>query len=200
MNTKRLFVVAALVAVMATLVVAGAAMAQTVTPPAPGAGNGYGVGRMGGMGGMLGGAGMRGAWGGPDNSALVVVADVLDMERTDLIAELQDGPKSVAQVAAAHNVALDTIVDAVVAPRADHLADLVTAGTITQAQADQMLATMRAQVQSMFNQPFAPRGAGNGAGWTDADGDGACDNFGGTPAAGRMGGRAAGRMGRWQQR
>lgn len=197
MNTKRLFVVAALAAVMATLVVAGAAMAQTVTPPAPGAGNGYGVGRMGGM---AGGAGMRGAWGGPDNSALVVAADVLDMERTDLIAELQDGPKSMAQVAAAHNVALDTIVDAVLAPRADHLADLVTAGTITQAQADQMLATMRAQVQAMFNQPFAPRGAGYGAGWADGDGDGVCDNFDGTPAGGRMGGRAGGRMGRWQQR
>ena len=197
MNTKRLFVVAALVAVMATLVVAGAALAQTVTPPARGAGNGYGVGRMGGM---MGGAGMRGAWGGPDNSALVVVADVLDMERTDLIAELQDGPKSVAQVAAAHNVALDTIVDAVLAPRAEHLADLVTAGTITQAQADQMLVTMRAQVQSMFNQPFAPRGKGNGAVCTDADGDGVCDNPDGTPAAGRMGGRTGGRMGRWQQR
>lgn len=199
MKTKRILTIAALTAILATLAVAGVVMAQTATPPTPG--SGYMGGRMGHA---MGGAGMRGAWGGPDNAALTIVADQLDLERSELINELQDGPQSVAQVAEAHNVALDTIVDAVLAPRADHLADMVTAGTITQAQADQMLVTMRAHIQASFQQPWAPHETGDG--WTDANGDGVCDEMGNGQMSGyrggRMGGmmgRTGGMMGRWQQ-
>ncbi|MCG8346376.1 MAG: hypothetical protein MI924_01165 [Chloroflexales bacterium] len=112
---------------------------------------------------------------GMSDSLVAVAADVLEMDRTALVAELQSG-KTIAQVAEEHNVALSEIVDAFLAPRAERLASLVESGRLTQEQADTMLATMEANVTTRLIEPWSPQGpgAGNGDGICDCNGDGVC--------------------------
>lgn len=131
------------------------------------------------------GLGLR--WGGPENSLVAVAAEQLGLTRTDLIAELQSG-QAIADVAAEKNVALETIVEAFIAPRAEQLAALVDNGQLTQEEADAMLATMRANVSAQLSEDWSPRGPGQGQGFVDEDGDGVCDNAG----AGRGPGRGYG--------
>ena len=150
-------------------------------------GPGYGMGIRGGMGPMQG---QRGGMGGAQQSLVAVAANRLGMTQADLIAQLQGG-KTIAQVAAGHNVALNTIVDAFVATRQARMAEAVAAARMTQAQADAMLATMRANVTARLSQPWSPQGPGAGTGFTDQNGDGVCDYAGsGRMGSGPMRGRA----------
>ncbi len=181
MNNKwlKLGTLAALAAVVGALVISTAAFAQgPAGAPPSGVGVGYGLGgRGGGRGGMpLGGASR---WGGTDSSLVSVAAEVLGMDRTALVAALNDG-QTIADVAQAEGVALEEIVDAFLAPRADALAQAVADGRLTQAQADTMLAMMKANVTAQLSAPHTvtPRGNGIGTGFVDADGDGVCDNLG----------------------
>jgi hypothetical protein len=145
------------------------------------------MGMRGGMGPMQG---RRGGMGGPQQSLVAVAAGKLGMTQADLIAQLQGG-KTIAQVAAARNVAPNTIVDAFVATRQARMTEAVAAGRMTQAQADAMLATMRTNVTARLNQPWSPQGNGPGAGFVDQNGDGVCDHAGsGRMGAGPMRGRA----------
>ena len=152
---------------------------------AQGPGGGYGSGMGMGPGG---GRGM----GGPQSSLVAVASQQLNMTQADLLAELRGG-KTIAQVAADKHVALDTIVNAFVAPRAERLQAAVAAGRLTQAQADAQLATIKANITARLSAPWSPQGNGPGTGFVDQDGDGVCDNAAsGQPGAGRRGG---GRMG-----
>jgi len=135
------------------------------------------------------GLGLR--WGGPENSLVAVAAEQLELTRTDLISELQSG-KTIADVAAEKDVALDTIVEAFVAPRAEQLAAQVDNGQLTQEQADTMLATMRANVTARLSEDWSPRGPGLGQGFVDQDGDGVCDNAGSGRGPGRGPGQGYG--------
>ncbi len=199
---NRLFrVSAAAVAVLvAIIIVSPPSFAQTPTgTPGAGAtqrnGNGNGTGNPatcpmangnGAGAGMMNG---RGAGYGPEASLISVAADQLHMTVSELTAAL-GGTKSIAQVAAEHNVQVSAIVDAFLAPRSERLAQMVEAGRLTQAQADQMLATMRTNVTEQINEVWQPNGYGNGngAGYVDADGDGVCDNMeNGTGMRGNMG-------------
>jgi len=148
-----------------------------------GGGPGSGMGRRGGM------SGMNGQFGGPQQSLITVAADTLGLTQADLIGQLQSG-KTIAQVASDKNVALETIVDAFVATRQAQMAQAVTAGPMTQAQADAMLATMKANVTARLSQPWSPQGPGAGAGFVDQNGDGVCDYAG----SGRIGGGPRGRV------
>ncbi len=192
MKTRMWMVVTGgLVTLLALVVLAQVALAQTPpgqATPGPGAGmmgrtgtgsmHGPGTGDQGGMhGGMMGDA---------DDSLLAILAKQVQMTQADLIAVLQTG-QTPAQVAAAHNVAVTTIVDAVIAPRAAQLAQRVAHGQVTQAQADTMLATMRTQLTARMDQPWTAQGAGMGTGAGDTDGDGICDHAGTGPMGG-MGG------------
>lgn len=176
------------VALVALAVLSQTALAQTPpgqTAPGPGAGM---MGRNGpgpGAGAGYQGGARAGMMGQSDDSLLAVLAEQLQMTRTDLVAVLQTG-KTPAQVAAEHNVAVATIVDAFIAPRAERLAQRVAAGQLTQAQADTMLATMRTNVTARLDQPWT--GAGMGPGFGDDDGDGICDHS----MAGWMGGMGGG--------
>jgi len=122
--------------------------------------------------------GMGPRWGGSANSMITVAAAELGMTPAGLLAELQAG-KTVAQVAGEKGVAVESIVEAFVAPRAEQLAQLVANGQMTQEQVDAILAAMRANVTARLNQPWTAGGPGQGrgAGYTDQDGDGVCDNF-----------------------
>lgn len=221
---KQTAMVAAILALSAVMVFATASFAQGNGPanqaagagPANQAATGNAQANRNGLG--SGGAGegyglaVRGAWGGPNSSLVATAATVIGIEQADLVAELADGPQSIAAVAAAHNVTVQAIVDASLAPRSQMIAQAVADGRLTQAQADAMLATMQASVTAQINEPWAAQGNGNGSGacsgacsgtpgqgmgasWADADGDGVCDNFTGTAQGGRGHGRSGGRMG-----
>jgi hypothetical protein len=140
----------------------------------------------GGMGnGMMGSGMMRSG-----SSLIDVAANELGMTRDELVAAL-GGTRSIAEVAAEQGVAVDTIVDAFIAPRAERLDDLVAAGRLTREQADQMLSTMRAHVTEQVNEVWSGQGAGPGTGFVDEDGDGICDNM---PANGNGRGDGNGNM------
>ncbi len=109
------------------------------------------------------GGGPKG-FGGANNA---VVAKALNMTEAELRTELQTG-KSIADVATAKGVSIDTIVSAVVADHTAKLAQAVTVGTITQAQADMLLAnlktTLPSQLQVKHVVGLEGRGFGGGKG------------------------------------
>jgi hypothetical protein len=129
--------------------------------------------------------------GGPEQSLVAVAAQVLGMDQADLVAQLRSG-KTIAELAGDKAGA---IVDAFITPRAERMAAMVAAGRLTQAEADQMLAAMRANVTARLSEPWSARGPGAGAGYMDADGDGVCDHAGAGMGggAGWMGGMRGGR-------
>lgn len=183
MNTKWMAMGGAAVAALALVIgMAGSAQAQAPGPTPQARGP-----RMGQM--PPTGAGPR--MGGPQASLVSVAADKLGMTQADLVAQLRAN-KTIADVAAEKNVAPAVIVDAFIAPRVVQLNAAVAAGTLTQAQADAMIAAMRTNVTAQLSQPWNPRGPGDGTpgdNFVDANGDGVCDQM---PAGGRGGMR--GRM------
>ena len=156
---------ATLVAVVALMALgAGAAFAQgpTTTPP-------------------LAGLGLH--LGGPPNSVVAIAAKTLGMEQTARGAALDAG-KTIAAGAKSKGVAVEKIVEAMVANRTAALKAAVDAKRITQAQMDAELAAMKANVTAQINSKWTPRGygmgagRGMGAGFVDANKDGICDNCG----------------------
>ncbi len=183
MNIKKVLTIVGVLAILVAALPAGAAFAQGPSGQNPPLGLG------------------RGNWGGPDNSLVAVAAKVMGMEQTALVAELNTS-KTIAQVAQAKGVALDKIVTAFVQPHVDWLNQAVEDGKITQAQADQYIATMKANITAKLSAPFTPRGNGMGTGFVDANGDGVCDIGGQTPQSGQgtRGAQGQGRgMGRWNR-
>ncbi len=85
-------------------------------------------------------------WGGVEmrlgSAKLTTIAQALSMTEAELRAELQAG-KSVADIASAKGVALETIVNAVIAEQTTALNEAVAAGRMTQAQADAILANLK---------------------------------------------------------
>ncbi len=145
-------------------------MLVATTASAQGPGNGP----RGGGRGMRGGMGY--GLGGPSDSLVAIAAKTLGIEQTALVSALNDG-KTIADVAKDKGVALDKIVDAVVADRAERLKSAVTAGQMTQAQADDWLAQIKTNVTAQLSAKFTPRGYGPGTGFVDANNDGVCDNM-----------------------
>ncbi|MEP7356014.1 MAG: hypothetical protein ABI847_02085, partial [Anaerolineales bacterium] len=88
--------------------------------------------------------------------------------------ELNAG-QTLAQVAQAHGSSGDALIEAWVGARQLSLSQAVAAGRMTQAQADIMLANMRASAAAQLNSPWTPKGQGSGQGFVDANGDGVCD-------------------------
>ena len=159
-NWWKIGIAAAFAAILGLASLSAVAFAQT-TPPAAG------------MGGMSGN-GMGGRWGGPQSSLVATAAQVLKMNQTDLIAQLTAG-QTLAQVAQAHGSSASALAEAFVATRQQALSQAVAAGQMTQAQADTMLANMKANVATQINSPWTPKGRGGGQGFVDANGDGVCD-------------------------
>jgi hypothetical protein len=96
-------------------------------------------------------------------SDISVVAKAIGISEADLQTAL-DGGQTVAAVATAHNVAVQTVIDALVADGQSELAADVTAGRLTQAQADAQKAqvTQRATDQVNGTMLGGPMGRGPG--------------------------------------
>jgi len=105
-----------------------------------------------------------------------VAAKAIGITEADLNTALSGG-QTVAQVAKAHNVDVQTVIDALVADKKDEVAAALKAGTITQAQVDQQLANATQFVTDQVNGTgFGPGGHGRdgmgghgGPGGLDAD-------------------------------
>jgi hypothetical protein len=94
-----------------------------------------------------------------------IVAKVTGLSTTDVYASRAAG-KSFADIAAAKGVSADTLTADVIAARKIALDAAVKAGTITQSQADAMLANMKANVSTKVTStaPSTCTGAGPGSG------------------------------------
>lgn len=102
--------------------------------------------------------GGRGGPGGMDvgrGPSLTTIAGALNMTVADLQSALQSG-KTVATLATEKGVALQTIVDALVAEQKTLLQQAVTAGRLTQEQADARLAELPAQLTTQLSTAFTP--------------------------------------------
>ena len=116
----------------------------------------------GGRGFGMGGRGFGGAHEAVSDAS--VAARAIGITETQLAAELTGG-KTVAQVAAAHGVAAQTVIDALVADRKAEVAAALKAGTIAQAQADRQLAGATQLATDQANGTgFGPGGRGFGMG------------------------------------
>lgn len=129
----------------------------------PGAPGGWGPGRgRGGPAGVFGDL-RRGAQS---------VADALGITTDQLTTELRSG-KSLADIATAHGKTKQDVVDALVKEATTRLDAEVTAGRLTRAQADQMLATAKSMIDTIVSTPL-PTGGFGGAfhpGWPGFPGD-----------------------------
>ena len=95
---------------------------------------------------------------------LAAAATYLGITQANLLTSLQSG-KTLAQVTAATDgKTVAGLIDALVAAEKTELAAAVTAGEITQAQADQMTTTLKAHVTAEVNGTRPARGAGGPGG------------------------------------
>jgi len=118
----------------------------------------------GDIGALWGG---RGGRGGPQvdglqDAMLAAVAQKLNMTTTDVRSQLTSG-QTLAQLAQAHNTTEQALIDAALAAAKTKLAAAVTAGTLTQAQADAKLAQLQAAgANILVHGGRGPRGEGPG--------------------------------------
>ncbi len=114
----------------------------------------------------------HGGPGGLDADDLTAAAKAVGMTEAALTTELDSG-KTTAAVATAKGVALQRVIDAIVASDKAEIAAAVKAGTMTQAQADERLANLAAHVTDEVNGvaggPGGKRGHGPGDAAPSAD-------------------------------
>jgi DNA-binding CsgD family transcriptional regulator len=121
--------------------------------------------------GVLGLTGFASAQVARSNSAVVAKSDrpspiakaatALGMTEAELKTELQAG-KSIADVAKAKNIDLDTVIAKLTAAFKAHLDEEVASGKHTQAEADAKLAEFSTRVTTMVNAPGLPMRGGKG--------------------------------------
>jgi len=100
-----------------------------------------------------------GPQGGGKNVA--AIASVLKLTEAELKTQVQSG-KTLAQIATAQGVSVQSVVDVIVADMRAHIAEEVTSGEITQAQADTKLADVTAKATERVNNLPLARGEGHG--------------------------------------
>jgi hypothetical protein len=184
-NVLKRLGIAILVPLVLVAGLTGVALAQDDPPqagdlcPYDGACGGYGAG----------GYGMRGY--GYAGSQPTLLAEALGMTTKELYAA-QTARQTVAEIAAAQGVPLGDVVAAVVAPRAERLAQSVANGSLTQEQADAMLAAMTEHMTSRLEN--------EGVGYAGGRGMRGAGRFGTSGDTGTYGGWGRGggmRGGRW---
>lgn len=85
--------------------------------------------------------------------AVAISASAIGVTPNALVAELKTG-KSVAQVAAEHNVSASTVESALVSAADAKVVQAVSAKQITQAQADRITAALPARIAKLVNHVF----------------------------------------------
>jgi len=178
-NTKRVIAIAAATLVAGLVIgqISGAFAARPAEAPlrdqaAPGAACDGGGLRIGPM---MRDAGAR---------LLDIVADLTGLS-TEAVAERRAAGESIADIAASEGVSSEDVVAAATDARKVALDELVADGTITQAQADEMLERMSARLSERIDSAETGRG-GCGLGGGGCGASGGRGGFGG-PGGGRGG-------------
>lgn len=96
--------------------------------------------------------GRRGHRGGCDLSE---AAEAIGIDEAELKAAVESG-ESIADVAEANGVDVDTVIDAMVSAKTERLAEKIDEGQITQAEADEKLADAEARITERVNETEAP--------------------------------------------
>ncbi|MDD4859309.1 MAG: hypothetical protein PHR56_03790 [Dehalococcoidales bacterium] len=150
---SRWFIVIGLVSL---LLVAFTGTALAADPPANNAG-------------QVGWCGAGGQGGGCDED----IAALLGLTSDQIREQRADG-KSLVQIAAAQGVSEETLINAIITDKKAALQQLVTAGTITQAQADERLVFMTERVKEAVNRTTVGAPAWSGANGNRQNGAGNC--------------------------
>ena len=98
---------------------------------------------------------------GPGGPGMEAVESALGVTADELHTALESG-QTIAQVAVAKGVEVQTVIDAIVASATTHIDQAVTSGRITQAEADQKKADLMTQVTDMVNKGRPAGGPGGG--------------------------------------
>jgi uncharacterized protein YidB (DUF937 family) len=106
---------------------------------------------------------------GPRVDDLSIAAQTIGISEADLRSALQNG-QSIADVAKAHNVDEQKVIDAIVATHTKAIDQAVTDGKLTQARADQMKTDLATRVKSHVEQAGMPAGRSGPRGGPAADG------------------------------
>ena len=119
--------------------------------------------------GMMGGHGGPGGPGGPGGRPTTeavtdtsIAATAIGISESNLVTDLNNG-QTMADVAKANNVDPQKVIDALVADGKQELAAAVTAGTLTQAQADSMQTDLTQRMTDQVNGAFPAHPGGPGA-------------------------------------
>ena len=142
------------------------------------------------------GAPGSGAWGRVCQGAGVVsdaVSKLLGLTPEQISAERQAG-KTLSQIAKEKGITDQQLIDAIVAGRTEEIAQAVKDGRMTQAQADWMLAKMKAMAPFQITNPFGPGGMGGRMG---ARGQGQFGGERGAMGGGMRGGMRGGQSAPW---
>ena len=99
----------------------------------------------------------------PSTFGIEAAATALGMTTAELRTAVQSG-QTLAQIAADKGVDVQVVIDALKAELAEHLAEEVTSGEITQEQADQKLAKASERITDMVNNGRPERGGPEGQG------------------------------------
>lgn len=147
-------------AAVGALAFSGSVSAQSQTPPAATASP-----LTPGKRGPGGAGGLKMRFGTQANSHMAVAAKVLGIDEATLLTELQSG-KTIADVAKAKGVDSATIISAIVDAQKADVAQAVTDGKLTQAQADQILANAETHAANHVNstRSMGPGGKGGRGG------------------------------------
>ena len=117
----------------------------------------------------LGGRGGHGGHGGESRLDLSAAATALELTEDDLRTALETDGTSLADVAGQQGVAVDVLVDALVAAQQERIDQAVADGDLTQAEADERLADLEERVTERVNSDaVGPSGRGGPRG--DRDG------------------------------
>jgi polyhydroxyalkanoate synthesis regulator phasin len=103
-----------------------------------------------------GGPGGHGGHGGPGGPGFSVAAETLGMTEDEIRTALEDGA-SLASLAEDKGVAVDALVDALVADAKTHLDEHVADGDLTQAEADERLAEITTRITEMVQTEGLPQ-------------------------------------------
>lgn len=124
---------------------------------------------------------------GPGGPGLPVILETLDITADELAAAREAG-QSLAELAAAQGIETQTLIDALVADREEHLAEHVAEGDLTQAEADERLAELTERITERVEQPIG-EGRGGPDGERGPGGHGGHGENGGHGGHGGPGGR-----------
>ena len=119
----------------------------------------------GGPGGPEGGRHMR--------PSLEAAAKALNLSEDELKTKLKDGGQTIAEVAKAQDVEVQTVVDAMVADATMHIDQAVKDGKIKEAKATEIKSNLKERITKLVNEGPPARGQGGPDGGPPPDGDGA---------------------------